>query len=98
MPTIQLHRAIIDSGASMSFVRYYNAIANPSKRVRSLIKAEAYMKNRSHAGKLQITDGNKPLFVSALVVPSFKDTLLSVGQMVKAHNIIFYIGRLLYTS
>ena len=66
-------RNIVDSGASMSFVRNQNAVSNPSKHVRSLIRAEENTTYSTHAGKIQLTNVSQPVFVSALVVPSFKD-------------------------
>lgn len=82
-------RNIIYSGSSMSFVRDLSAITNPRNHVRSLITAEGHTTKSTHAGKLQITDGSQPIFVSALVVPSFKDKLIYVGKMTKVHNILF---------
>lgn len=43
----------------------------------------------THTGKVQITGGQKSVFVSALVVPSFKDDLISVGRLTKISNVLF---------
>lgn len=73
----------------MSFVRDLTEITNPSKHARSLITAESHTAKSTHSGKLQIAEGSQPIFVSALVVPSFKDILISVEQMTKAHKALF---------
>ena len=73
----------------MSFVRNLSAITNPTIHVRSLITAEGRTTKSTHMGKLQITPGNRPIFVSALVAPSFKDNFISVGQLTKANNVLF---------
>lgn len=56
-------RNIIDSGESMSFVRDCSAISYHIKHVRTLITAEGRHTKSSHAGKLQITIGSRPIFV-----------------------------------
>lgn len=79
-------RNITDSGENLSFVRDYNAVSNPTKHTRSLITAERNTTKSSHAGKIRLTNENQAVFVPALVVPSFKDHLISVGQINKEHN------------
>lgn len=82
-------RNIINSGTSMPFVKEISAITNPKKHVQSLITAEGHTTKSTHPGKLQITEGNQPISLSALVVSSFKDNLISARQMTKTHNIVF---------
>lgn len=82
-------RNIVDSGASKSFVTNEKCIANARKHNTTLLKADGNTSNSTHSGKLQITEGNTPLFLPALVVPNFKDNLISVGQISKSNNILY---------
>lgn len=41
------------------------------------------------SGNLQVTSGRHLVFVKTLVVPTFKDNFISVGQITKANNILF---------
>lgn len=73
----------------MLFVIKYKEISHLSKHIRYLITAEGNIIKSSHAGKILLTTGIQPVFVSALVVPSFKDNLISVGGMTKGQNVLF---------
>lgn len=72
----------------MSFFRNLSAITNPHKHTRSSITANGNTKKSERAGKLQITQGSQLIFDSALVVPSFKDDLISVARLTKWHNVV----------
>lgn len=43
------------------------------------------------SGSLKVTIGRHPVFVKALVVPTFKDNLTRVGKYTKANNILFTV-------
>lgn len=54
------------------------------------LKTEDGKRSRStNSGELQVTNGSQPLLVSALVVPNFKDNLISVGQQNISKNVLF---------
>lgn len=72
----------------MSFVRYFGAITNPIKHVRSLITEKGNARKSTHPGKLQITQGSQSILVSALVVPKFKDNLIYVRQITNKNKIV----------
>lgn len=59
------------------------------KHRRSLLPAEGKTSYSIHTKKVQMAGENKPVYVSALVVPNFEDNLISVGQLRKSNNVFF---------
>lgn len=82
-------RSIIDSGASMAFVRDEEIVRNKIKHVRTLTAVDGSTLHSTKSGKLQITGGSNLIYVSALVVLSVKENLISVGQLTKSHSVLF---------
>lgn len=81
---------IVDSGASMEFVKEASNLVNITKQVKPLLTAEVKTSYSSHKSKLQITHGDTPVFLSALAVPNFKDNMTSLSQHANANNVLFH--------
>lgn len=79
---------ILDSGASVSFVNDPNMLSKPRKHKAKISTADGHAFTQS-LGKFKLTNGNEPIFVSALSAPSFKHTLVSIGQLAQKHDVVF---------